>query len=732
MSLKVLSAVGFSSNRLTFTYYQPPTLVGMTPAFGPPSGGTRVVIIGQGFADHGGIACSFDGVENPGEVLSTTEVACVAPAAVATGSTGLGRPVPVLVTVNGLHYGRDAAPGSQELSFEYVEIPVVSYISPATGPTWDSGVTAAAGLEDEQQIPLEITVHGAHFANTSDLACRFGKVISSAGYVSTSEVRCSVPPLSWATGTRPRVSVATNGVDFSREGHALATFRYVPVPKLFGVSPTLGPTRGGTALALMGEGFLKNDAASMEGASILCRFQVVELGRDDAEEMVGTWDVTGVIESDGAAYCRAPSVTSRIVGRAQASVRISCDGGRGFSLSAFPFLYYPEAIVSSISPPTLPASTGAEVMASGEGFLQGHGLLQCVFSGVTDDVGGTSDNVSDAGRHTWKTPATWLSRELLRCPLPTIDFGRSAAVALEVRVTNNGADASTTSAQLWVYLRPEIMRVHPTAGPRTGGTLVTINVRGWPLGGSTDLLGAASCQWGDSQSEVIEVSADGQQAEGNVALTCISPPMETAFRPNGTLPITGEHDGAATLDRDGIPEEVTIVLQIDGQEAATARDSFAYYAVPVVLSAFPPAGTEDGGTEVDIKGSGFSFGGPGGRGSGGAACMFGNMPRSAVVVSDSTLRCTSPPWTGPNITVIGAAVEIRVSLNGGADFGASSAQFIYFQASRATGRWASSRGSVPSSERRSLELPATLLVGIEHACYGIPIAGGHKTQGHAR
>ena len=84
-SLHIVSAVGFSSNRLLFTYFTPPTILGVVPSFGPPDGGTRVLVTGIDFADYGGIACSFGGVEVPGNIISGTEVVCTSPAVPVAG-----------------------------------------------------------------------------------------------------------------------------------------------------------------------------------------------------------------------------------------------------------------------------------------------------------------------------------------------------------------------------------------------------------------------------------------------------------------------------------------------------------------------------------------------------------------------------------------------------------------------------------------------------------------------
>lgn len=692
-SVHLLSAVGFHSNRLAFSYYIPPTLLGMFPKFGSIDGGTRVIVTGLGFADHGGVACSFGGVKAPGDVLSGTKVACTSPAMVTSRPAGTaGQIVPILVTINGLHYGFNAGGWSEEVLYEYVEVPVISFIRPTMSPPKFSG--AFSGREGfaavDQEAPTRyLTVHGAHFLETADLACRFGAVLTTATYISSSEVQCRIPPSSTATGNAPVVSLTTNSVDFSREGAPSATFTYVPSPELLALSPRLGPVVGGTTITLLGRGF-GGGATSMDQASLLCRFQLengLTNGVDSNDRDPLPWDVQAVIESDGVATCVSPEATSVVVGRkAYASVRVSSDRSWSFSASVLRFLFYTEATVTSITPATAPASGRGDITVSGHRFLSGEGLL-CVFTRTNTSadgiLGGKRQNETSAGGNaldTFTIAATWLSAELIQCRAPVMEVANSIVVALDVRVTNNGVDISASAGQLLVYPQLDLFSLSPVTGPRNGGTVVNLTVEGWTLPLGIPGIGAVRCQWGSSISVPAEISVpEGGESE-RVIVTCISPAADVVVR-TGIGPTA---NGGQDSEVDATVKSV-INLLIDDQSASSAGLPYYYHAMQVVQAASPTAGVVTGGTEVIIKGFGFSIAVPGGRASGQAVCMFGDMKTSAIVVSDSELRCRCPPWTGMNISTTGVSVGVKVSLNGGIDFSTSSVPFNYLPIAITTG-----------------------------------------------
>lgn len=711
-SLHIVSAVGFTSNRLQFTYFTPPRLLGVVPTFGSTDGGTRVIAAGIGFdGDWGGVACSFGGVVTPGEVLSGTEVACSSPAASIAGF-GLGssddpsRFVPFLVTLNGLHYGSDVSAKSMEIEvvFEYTDTPVVSFISPTTGPPDLDGDGGGGALVSDRRTARYLQAHGAHFREDADLACRFGALLTAAVYVSPSEVHCLIPPLSSATGDEPTVAVTANGVDFSREGPPSTTFTYVARPVLAGILPSMGPSTGGSSITVVGSNFGTGAIKSIRQASLVCRFELDAPNNslDGGSSSSGGdlthslhWDVTATVESDSAATCVSPEVVASIAtvsGRDYATVHVSTDGGSSFSASSERFFFYPETAVSSVTPTTMPASGGGDIIVSGQGFLLGDSLLLCQFEATgafslsdgSELPEGTSVIQTDGTHSAFTTVAVWLSSELLRCEVPRLDVEGGVSLAFSVRVTNNGVDLSPSAAQLHVYASPGISSMVPATGPRTGGTRIKLAVDGWGLP-VTDTSFNVRCQWGANVStpgELSPVASETAAVEG-VYVACTSPSTATRISDGRQQPGVSDND------------VVEVKLQIDGRELSTAGPgatgaglAFTYYDVPVVLDVSPPAGRYLGGTDVVVTGSGFSFGAPGKPGSGQTVCMFGESDIVyAAVVSDAELRCRSPPFGGGNIeAATGTSVGVKVSMNGGLDYSwPPSVSFRYLPIASTTG-----------------------------------------------
>ena len=670
-SLRIVSTVGFTSNRVQFTYFKPPVLLGALPSFGSRDGGTRVLVTGLGFVNHGGVSCSFDGVENPGKVLSTSQVACTSPAKVLAGpTTGEAHVVTLLVTMNGLHYGNDSGAHTRAVTYEYVDNPMVSFISPTNGPSDAVGDVGGGG---GNQTSKSLRVYGAHFRDTVNLACRFGIRVTMATYVSSSEAHCRIPTRSSATGDEPAVAVTANGVDFSRERSPSTTFTYVDAPKLFGLSPALGPNVGGTEIVLFGNGF-SGGAKSVRQASLLCRFRLEAWATKNtrgSSSNIGdeqTWDVRADIESESVAKCVSPAVTSR---EGYAAVGVSSDGGWSFSTSSLRFYFHAEVVVASLAPATIPASGAGDIVVSGKGFLFGEGLPLCLFSGA-------SDSSKIAEQNVLTTAAVWLSSELLQCEAPTFEIARGTSTTFKVRVTNNGVDASASAAEVVVYSPLDLLSLTPASGPRAGGTFVKLVAGGWGLPPGSDLDYPIMCQWRGALVTPGNVSE--VDTAKHVVVVCASPPESSLLINQDSHLMEG-----------GAP----VTLLISGRNAGAAEGlPFLYYDPPAVKDASPPAAGPAGDTEVVLTGSGFWFGAPGQPGSGKTMCMFGNFTVSAVVVSDSELRCRIPRLSGSilNISTTGVTIDIKVSLNGGVDFGTSSVPFYFFPDANTTGKRLTKQG----------------------------------------
>ncbi len=205
-----------------FAYDPLPTVSSVSPASGPLSGGTAITISGTGFLPTptvtlGGRACT--------QVVrvSAGSLTCTTPAGVSAGAVG--------VTVT----NPDTQSGSKVNAFTYVAPPVITAVTPGTGPV--AGGTA-------------ITISGAAFLGTpqvkiGDTAC-LNVVRDNA-----STLRCQTP-LSQDVGA---VAVTVTNPD-NQVAVVADAFRYTaPAPSVTRVSPATGPLTGATLITVEGTHF---------------------------------------------------------------------------------------------------------------------------------------------------------------------------------------------------------------------------------------------------------------------------------------------------------------------------------------------------------------------------------------------------------------------------------------------------------------------------------------------
>ncbi|MGW2403170.1 IPT/TIG domain-containing protein [Streptomyces sp. NPDC001739] len=161
VQITVTGPGGTSAPGATYFYLAAPVLTGVTPASGPLSGGTTVTLTGSHFLNatavrFGAVAASFT-------VVSDTRITAVAPPAATAGA------VQVTLTTPGGTGG--------DLTYEYLAAPVLTALSPATGP--------ASGGEI-------VTLTGSGFARTTSV--RFGTVTAAFTVVSDTALTAVAPP----------------------------------------------------------------------------------------------------------------------------------------------------------------------------------------------------------------------------------------------------------------------------------------------------------------------------------------------------------------------------------------------------------------------------------------------------------------------------------------------------------------------------------------------------------
>ncbi|WP_230329970.1 IPT/TIG domain-containing protein [Nocardia aurantiaca] len=219
VQVTVTTAAGTSAG-VAFTYLPVPTLSSISPASGPVTGGTTVILTGTGFT---GATAVFFGVLPAASftVNSDTQITAVAP-------PGLGT-VPVTVTT--------AAGTSNGLGFTYVLAPILLFLIPTVGPQAGGTTVTITGLGLS-------SVTGVNFGATP---------ATSFTIVSDTQITAVAPAGAGTVAvTVTSTAGASNGLPYT----------YLGIPAIISISPNTGPVTGGTFAALTGTGFTGTTAVT--------------------------------------------------------------------------------------------------------------------------------------------------------------------------------------------------------------------------------------------------------------------------------------------------------------------------------------------------------------------------------------------------------------------------------------------------------------------------------------
>jgi hypothetical protein len=293
-----------------YTYMAPPVVTSVTPPEGPSLGGTAITVRGRGFQE--GASLRVGGVLASNVVVVTeTEI---------TATTPAGTPGVADVTV----VNRDGQVGTLPAAFAYTPPPVITHVDPTRGSTvggqW-------------------VHVFGSGFR--AGALVTFGVNASpQAEVMSGGELRARTPP-----GVAGTVAVSVMNPDGYQDTLPLA-FTYVAPPTVLTISPTSGPTAGGTAITILGANF-------QAGAQVF-------LGLLEAQDVV--FRNAAVLE------CKTPA---RTAGPAALTVR-NPDGQEATVPLAFVYLPpIPPPVLRQVSPNFGPITGGALATLTGESFQWG-------------------------------------------------------------------------------------------------------------------------------------------------------------------------------------------------------------------------------------------------------------------------------------------------------------------------------------------------------------------------
>lgn len=361
-------ATSFKTPETKFTYTGSPTITAITPNTGPTPGGTLVTIIGTGFNGlFGGYTSNCpawvpNNLTNPPSldppsplpghplpvmfgsrpalscsVISDTQMTAVSPP-IAVGG-------PVQVTLN--HWTNGPSPFTTAANFNYVQGPVVTAISPNSGPPQGGTV---------------VTVSGSGFAPGA--AVKFGATDATfVQYVSPTQLQVTSP----AGNGQVDILVTVAGTASPAVPADLFSYN---APTVTSVVPNAGPPAGGTVVTINGTNFTTT--------------ATVQFGAN-------TVPITFISPVQIQATAPAGSIGA-------VDVRVTTNSGQSATSPDDLFTYTSGPIIASLNPGSAPTSGGTIVIIGGTNFV----------APATVSFGGTNSaavNVNSATQITAMAPA---------------------------------------------------------------------------------------------------------------------------------------------------------------------------------------------------------------------------------------------------------------------------------------------------------------------------------------
>jgi large repetitive protein len=327
---------------------------------------------------------------------------------------------------------------------------------PNTGPVTVTGISPNSG---PAAGGTPITITGTGFTGTEFVTFLNGSLATNVVVVNDSTITATAPSgppntgwyvfVTTPSGTSPPVALS----QFSWA----ATAPPGPAPTITSLSPTSGPSTGGTSVAVKGTGF--NGATQVRFGTVpASSFSVSSSTRITAvapAEAAGAYDVT-VTTANG---------TSSAVTADQL-----------ISIAPPPPPVVPT--VTSVSPNWGPTTGGTAITITGKGFVAGASVVIGQGNGAgTGAMAATNVKVVSPTQITATTA------------------GGAKAATWNLFVTTAGGTSAATVGDSFTYTAPSappsVSSVSPNSGPTTGGTSITITGKGF-VAGATVVIGQGS------------------------------------------------------------------------------------------------------------------------------------------------------------------------------------------------------------------------------------------------
>jgi len=386
--------------------------------------------------------------------------------------------------------------------------PTVTSISPTSGPTGTS-----------------VAITGTNFTSAS--AVKFGASPATSVTFNTPTSITAISPA--GSGT---VDITVTTAYGTSTTSSADQFTYtVPVPTVTSVTPSSGPSGGGTSVAITGTGF--------SGAT------AVRFGTNNAGSVI--------VNSDTSITATSPA------GSGAVDVSVTTPGGSGTLSNAFTYAV-PVPVISGVTPASGSTAGGTSVTISGSNFT---GATAVKF-GAND---ATSFFVNSAASITATSPS-----------------GSSGTV--DITVTTPAGTSTTSAADQFTYLAiPVAGPANATVSHGSSSNTITLNLYGGAAtsvavstqaahgtataAGTTISYTPVSSYSGSDSFTYTATNASGTSAPGTISITVSNPTISYAPTPsNGTVgsaysySLAGASGGTApyryTVETGNLPTGLTL------------------------------------------------------------------------------------------------------------------------------------------------------------------------------
>lgn len=565
VDLRVTTPGGTSAatTRARYTYQAPPSVTSLSTTAGPVRGGTPVTVTGLRLT--GATRVSFGDTSATFIVVSATTIRTTTPAHAAG-------PVDVTVTTP---YGTSAASASAAFTFD--PVPVITGVSPQTGPPMGGTV---------------VTLTGTGLAHAT--AVRFGTT-AATDLVRVSDTSLRVTTPAHAPGP---VDVLVTSPGGQSAAGSTARFTYGSPPSVTSLSATAGPLQGGTVVTITGTHLAEATAvrfgssagtglvrvsdttlritspAQVEGA---VRVRVVNVNGTSADTDGSIFTYVGVpaVSSlstpagplvggvvvitgtrlglatgvdfggvPGTSLVRVSDTTLQVMApplkAGTVDVRVTTPGGVSPVVAAARFTYQAVPTVTSISPAVAPAKGGSVVTLTGTAYDR---VSSVTFDGVA------------------ATAITRLSATQLRVTVPAHAEGD-----VDVRVTTPGGTSPLGRGGRFTYLNPPAVRsVSPASGPLGAGTVVTLRGSSFTGVSGVRVGDVAVTSWKRISATMIIAVVPARAASGPVSVR-VTTRAGTVLRTEGFTYVAG-----VTLKPGQVLSSATALRSSTGAYVATMQ-----------------------------------------------------------------------------------------------------------------------------------------------------------------